>query len=225
MAVRAHELAVGDLRLDALETVCLPDQLADLHPFRTDVVELQDSGILQAAVCTGARTQDLDHIRPGGRSPFVSRTASLLPVQVASPPDVFPAALLALRLSAMEIRGQQNPHAGVAHLSWLDPNGDRRPWCRRRRPCNISGPQAYRRERHAKFAADLAERESFGSQPSRVPLLLGLHCHTNIGSHNCRTDLAAYNRTQPAGARPRGVVVSTRDFHSRSASSILVGAT
>jgi hypothetical protein len=42
MAVRAHEFAVSDFGLDAFEAVALPDEFAHLHPFRADVVELQN---------------------------------------------------------------------------------------------------------------------------------------------------------------------------------------
>jgi hypothetical protein len=60
VAIRTDQFAVGDLGFDAFQSVRLPDQPADLHPFRADVIELEHGWVPQAAVGACTLAQDLD---------------------------------------------------------------------------------------------------------------------------------------------------------------------
>jgi hypothetical protein len=164
VTVRAHELAAGDLGLDAFQAVTLPDEPADLHGLRADVIKLEDGGIRQAAVGARAGAQDLEDVLSGGRTPDVACSPTLLPVKVAASPHICLAALLASRLPAVEVGGAENPHALRADLGGFQPDGDG--WLRHGRSwrLNVASPHTDRRERHAEFAADLAERHAFGAE-------------------------------------------------------------
>jgi hypothetical protein len=54
VTVRAHELAVRDLRLDPFQSVGLSYKLADLPPLGTHMVEFEDGGVVRAAVSAHA---------------------------------------------------------------------------------------------------------------------------------------------------------------------------
>jgi hypothetical protein len=89
---------------------------------------------------------------------------------------------------------------------------------------DVAGPSADAAHGHTELGCDLLQRETITAQrTSELELfeLVGLggdHMRTYVRTRIGRWDLEC---VLPG---PRGVVVSTRDFHSRSASSILVGA-
>jgi hypothetical protein len=109
VAIGAHELAGRDLGNNTLKSIGLAHEFADLHGLRTDVIELEDCGIRDAAIgaCTGL--QDLDDIRPRDCSAPVPRLPTLEPVKISTLPHVFLATVLAPTLPAMKmVRGQRS---------------------------------------------------------------------------------------------------------------------
>jgi hypothetical protein len=114
MAVRAHEFAVRDFCDHSLEAIRLTHQLADLHDLRADVVEFEDRGIREAAISAGSPAEDVRDVSPGELSTLVPGRSALSAMEIATPPHVLPAAVLARPLPAMEMAGRQGPIASIA---------------------------------------------------------------------------------------------------------------
>jgi hypothetical protein len=191
VAVCAYQLAMRDLGLDAFQPVSLADELADLRPLRPNVVELQDGGIIQAAIRTRAGAQELEDVGPCRRPTLVASTSRLLSVEVASLADVLPAALLALRLSAVKIGSEENPATTGAHPGRLPADDGRRAFGHGSRPLYVPRPYADRRQGGSERSADLAKRQSLGTQGPRLCPFLPFCPHTNTCSYRGRTDLGA----------------------------------
>ncbi len=114
VAVRAYELAVGNLCNHSLEAIPLAHQLADLHRLGPDMVELEYRGIREATVAAGAVAEDVGHVRPGDCATLVPGGSALPPMEISTLPHVVPAAVFAPALPAVEMRHGQRPIASIA---------------------------------------------------------------------------------------------------------------
>jgi len=147
---------VGDLSLDAFQPVALAYESSDLHSLRTDVVELENRRIGEAAVGAMAGAQDLDDVRPRRGSPLLKCLSGLPPVKITAKPHVLAPAVLAPGLATVKVGGQQDSAAPVADLCRLPPDLRRRRSLSNRRR-DTSRPYAHGREGYANPTADLPQ--------------------------------------------------------------------
>jgi hypothetical protein len=80
MTVRAHQLAVRDFGLDSIQAVSLADQLADLRPLRSNMVELEHGRVRKATISARPGAEDPEHILARDRAPLVASAPALPPV-------------------------------------------------------------------------------------------------------------------------------------------------
>ena len=178
MAVRTDKLTVGHFGLNPFQPVALSDELADLHPLRSDVIELKDRWIRQPAIRTLTRSQDLEDVRPRGGSSLVARAPALPSMKVAAVRHVCPSAFLASRLPAMEVRREEDSSTAVAQLRRFPAHrGPYATFRLRRLDLDVPSPHACGGERNAQFPADLAERTSLAAQLSCGGVLPDLRSH------------------------------------------------
>jgi hypothetical protein len=212
----AHELAVRDLCNHTLQAIGLAHELADLHCLRADVVELENRGILKAAIGACTRLEDLYDVRPGDRSALVPRPAALQSVKISALPHVIAAAVLTRTLTAMELVYRQGSITviAVSRFRWLHLLRDFR--SRRGRHDDVRGPGACRRQGHSELATDVTERVSLGAKLPSNSVLPDLgRRHTNTCSSKARMDPGTYNRTAALVPRGRGLAVQDTGLSRR----------
>jgi hypothetical protein len=162
VAVRTYELTVGDFSFDSFQPVALSHELANFHSLGPDVIELQDRGIRRPAIRTPSVLKNLEDVCPRRGAPLVTRTPALPSVKIAAVRHIRPSALLASRLTPMEVRSQQDSSTPVADLRRL-PVGQGRRATRRPHRLDVPGPHAGGGKRDAEFSADLAERTTLAA--------------------------------------------------------------
>src|SRR5436190_666268 len=88
VAIRAADVALGDLGVDGGKAAAVPRQTRDGVALETDVIELEDQRIGRAAVDARVVTDVVEHLCPQGSRPGQLGRGRLPPVDVASLAEV-----------------------------------------------------------------------------------------------------------------------------------------